>query len=105
MSLKFHVKALTPSVTIFEGRVFTEVIKVNEVMRAVILVALVIKLNGGLMGNAHFPRMCWVKCRFLETLSEAGQRWQRIQSQNRGGMSGGGKTQKETFCKNRVDNI
>ena len=40
------------------------------------------------MGNVHFLRMCWDKCSFLEALSEAGQRWQRIQSQNRGRVKG-----------------
>lgn len=77
-----------------------------NVLRAVILVALVIKLNGGLMGNVHFPRICWVKCRFLEILSGAGQRWQRTQSQNKDeGMREGGRQKKDILRKCRGDNI
>lgn len=68
-------------------------------MRAVIFVALVIKLSGGLMGNVHFLRMCWDKYRFLEVLPEAGQRWQRIQSQNRDRVRRGEGSAKTHFAK------
>ena len=54
------------------------------------------------MGNVHFLRMCWDKCSFLEALSEAGQRWQRIQSKNRGRVKGeAGRPEQTHFQKQR----
>ena len=51
------------------------------------------------MGNVHFLRICWDKCRFLEVLSEAGRRWQRIQSQKRDRVRWGGRPKKTHFAK------
>lgn len=51
------------------------------------------------MGDVRFIGMCWDKCRFLEALSEAGQRWQKIQSQKRDRVRGGGRPEKTHFAK------
>jgi hypothetical protein len=64
-----------------------------NVLRAVILVVLVIKIKWGPYVNVHFLRKCWDKCKFLKAFSKAVQRWQRIQSQNRNAV-GRGKTKK-----------
>ena len=58
------------------------------------------------MGNVHFLRMCWDKCSFLEALSEAGQRWQRLRSQNRDRVRGGaGRPEKTNFQKQRRSHV
>lgn len=58
------------------------------------------------MGNVHFLRMCWDKCSFLEALSEAGQRWQRIQSQNRDRVKGeAGRPEQTHFQKQRRSHV
>lgn len=70
-----------------------------NILRAVILVVLVVKIKWRPYGKCTFPQNVLGKCRFLEALSEAGQRWQRIQSQNKDWVREGGRPEKTHFAK------
>lgn len=57
------------------------------------------------MGDVRFIGMCWDKCRFLEALSEAGQRWQKNTKSEEGQGERRRETRKDTLCKSRGDHI